>query len=78
MTYDIKCDIQQQKSLSVQFCSGGGAPAYNIGSGLKLDRGTNTISVDTTDVPEQDNTKPITSAGVYTTLGNIDVLLGTI
>lgn len=57
---------------------GGGGGSYIIGAGLKYDRNSNTLSVDTTDVPEQDNTKPITSAGVYTTLGNIDVLLGTI
>lgn len=57
---------------------GGGGGSYIIGDGLKYDPGSNILSVDTTDVPEQDNTKPITSAGVYTTLGNIDVLLGTI
>ena len=57
---------------------GGGGSSYIIGAGLKYDRDSNTLSVDTTDVPEQDNTKPITSAGVYTKLGNIDVLLGTI
>ena len=60
--------------------SGGGGSGgnYIIGDGLKYDPDSNILSVDTTDVPEQDNTKPITSAGVYTTLGNIDVLLGTI
>lgn len=82
MTYDIKCDIQQQKPLSadisVQFYSGGGAPAYVIGSGLKLDAETNTLSVDTADAVEQDNTRPITSAAVFTTVGNIEILLGTI
>lgn len=57
---------------------GGSGGSYIIGDGLKYDPDSNILSVDTTDVPEQDNTKPITSAGVYTTLGNIDVLLGTI
>lgn len=57
---------------------GGSGGGYTIGAGLKYDPDSNILSVDTTDVPEQDNTKPITSAGVYTTLGNIDVLLGTI
>lgn len=82
MTYDLKCNIEQEKpisaDLSVQFYSGGGAPAYVIGSGLKLDAETNTLSVDTADKVEQDNTLPVTSAAVYTTVGNIDALLGTI
>lgn len=51
---------------------------YVIGDGLKLDEITNTLSVDTTDNAEEDNTKPITSAGVYTQLGNINVLLSKI
>lgn len=58
--------------------SGGGTSDFNIGSGLKLDSITNTLSVDTTNNVEQDNTKPITSAGVYTVVGNIDELLKTI
>ena len=36
------------------------------------------LSVNTTDVMEKDNTLPITSAGVYTTVGNIEALLNTI
>ena len=36
------------------------------------------LSVNTTDAVEADNTKPITSAGVYSTVGNIEVLLKTI
>lgn len=36
------------------------------------------LSVNTTDKMEQDNTLPITSAGVYTTVGNIEALLKTI
>lgn len=51
---------------------------FNIGDGLKLDTETNTLSVDTATEVEQDNTKPITSAAVYATVGNIEVLLGTI
>ena len=82
MTYNIACDIQQQKllnaDLNVQFYSGGGAPAYKIGDGLKLDTETNTLSVDTANAVEQDNTRPVTSAAVFTTVGNIEVLLGTI
>ena len=58
--------------------SSGGQIAYKIGYGLKLDVETNTLSVDATNSVEQDNTLPITSAGVYVTVGNINALLGTI
>ena len=36
------------------------------------------LSVNTTDRMEQDNTLPITSAGVYAAVGNIEALLKTI
>lgn len=36
------------------------------------------LSVDTTDSAEQDNTKPITSAGVNLVVGNINALLAII
>lgn len=36
------------------------------------------LSVNTADEPEADNTRPITAAAVHTTVGNIEVLLGTI
>ena len=58
--------------------SGGSGGGYNIGSGLKLDAATNTISVDTAEIVEKDNTKPVTSAAVYTEVGNIYALLATI
>ena len=57
---------------------GGGGGGYQIGDGLKLDAETNTLSVDTADVVEKDNTKPVTSAAVYTEVGNINALLATI
>lgn len=43
---------------------------------LKLENGV--LSVNTTNLMEQDNTLPITSAGVYATVGNIEALLKTI
>lgn len=43
---------------------------------LRLENGV--LSVNTTDLMEQDNTLPITSAGVYATVGNIEALLKTI
>ena len=58
--------------------SGGSGGGYNIGSGLKLDAATNTLSVDTAAAVEKDNTKPVTSAAVYTEVGNINALLATI
>lgn len=58
--------------------SGGGGTKYQIGSGLILDAKTNTLAVDTADAVERDNTKPITSAGVYLEIGNINALLATI
>ena len=38
----------------------------------------NVLSVNTTNNMEQDNTLPITSAGVFATVGNIEALLKTI
>lgn len=57
---------------------GGSGGGYQIGSGLKLDTETNTLSVDTAESVEKDNTKPVTSAAVYTEVGNINALLATI
>lgn len=57
---------------------GGGGGGYQIGPGLKLDSETNTLSVDTADAIQKDNTKPVTSAAVYTEVGNINALLATI
>ena len=48
-----------------------------VGNGLKI-TDTGLLSVDTADDVEQDNTKPITSAAVYTEVGNINALLATI
>jgi|GEM_PF-6066360 len=48
-------------------------PKFTIGNGLKLEN--NVLSVDTADVVEEDNTKPVTSAAVYTEIGNIEALL---
>ena len=47
------------------------------GNGLSMAE-DGTLSVDTVDKAEKDNTKPITSAGVYTEIGNINALLATI
>ena len=57
---------------------GGGGGGYQIGPGLKLDAETNTLSVDTAEIVEKDNTKPVTSAAVFAEVGNINALLATI
>lgn len=51
-------------------------PFERIGNGLKV-VGTE-LQADTAEVVEQDNTLPITSAAVYTEVGNINALLSTI
>lgn len=48
---------------------------YKFGAGLKLDKDSNTLSVDTVNAVEKDNTRPVTSAAVYTEIGNIEALL---
>lgn len=53
-----------------------GAPprGIEIGDGLRFDE-SGKLAVDTAKAVEQDNTKPVTSAAVYTEIGNIEVLL---
>lgn len=57
---------------------GGGGAKYQIGNGLILDAKTNTLAVDTANAVERDNAKPVTSAAVYTVVGNINALLATL
>lgn len=52
------------------------AGVIKVGDNLDINDGV--ISVQTTNNAEEDNTKPMTSAGVYTQLGNINVLLSKI
>ena len=56
--------------------SGGGGVYFETDETLTLKGGV--LSVNTTDEMEEDNTLPITSAGVFTAVGNINALLGTI
>ena len=76
MLWDPDRDIYVESDIPLP--AGGGGGGYRIGDGLKLDPETNTLSVDTANAAEQDNTKPITSAAVFTTVGNIEVILKTI
>lgn len=55
----------------------------SIPGGLVIDQNTlkfenGVLAVNTTDGAEGDNTRPITSAGVHTIVGNIDALLSQI
>lgn len=56
----------------------GGGMSYNIGPGLAVDEATNTLYVDTAKEVEPDNTRPITAAAVYDTVGNIEAILSII
>lgn len=58
--------------------TGGSGTSFNIGSGLILNTETNTLSVDVADAAEEDNTRPISSAAVYSQIGNIAAILDTI
>lgn len=61
-------------SEGMDFASPDRAGIIKVGENLAIsDDGV--LSVITTDTAQQDNTKPITSAGVYTLAGNIEVLL---
>lgn len=53
-----------------------GAGGYEIGDGLKVVEGK--LKVDTADAVQKDNTRPVTSAAVFTEVGNIEVLLAKI
>ena len=56
---------------------GGGGTAFTTDETLTLSK-DGVLSVNRATVVEADNTLPITSAAVYTEIGNIDVLLQTI
>lgn len=65
----------EESDIPLPEVGGGG---YRIGHGLLLDRETNTLSVNAVSDFEGDNTLPITAAAVQDTVGNIEILLGTI
>ena len=65
--YEV-CDEQARQN--------GGGVNFEVDNTLKLEDGV--LRVNTTNDMEQDNTLPITSAGVFATVGNIEALLKTI
>ena len=64
---------ESQEIVTLENVGSGTGIAYKAGDNIKIEN--NVISVITTNDVEQNNTKPITSAGVYTTVGNINELL---
>lgn len=56
--------------------SGGDGVNFTTDETLSLQAGI--LSVNTTNIMEEDNTLPISSAGVYATVGNIEALLKTL
>lgn len=62
---------------SIGYATKDKAGTIKVGDNLKISE-DGVLSVDTTDTAQQDNTKPMTSAGVYTLAGNIEVLLATL
>lgn len=67
---------QQVDELKQSGGTGVGGASFKTDETLTLKNGI--LSVNTTDQMEQDNTLPITSAGVFATVGNIEALLKTI
>ena len=53
------------------------AGVVRVGENLKISA-DGVLSVDTATAVEEDNTRPVTSAAVQTTVGNIEILLKTI
>ena len=69
--YFTEEDIEETASRAAELVS------IKTDNTLRIDE-SGVLSVNTTSQMEQDNTLPITSAGVYTTVGNIEALLKTI
>lgn len=64
-------------SADVPIASDAVAGIIRVGENLKIDE-NGVLSVDTATAVEEDNTRPVTSAAVQTTVGNIEALLKTI
>ena len=67
---------EQDRRLTVVEQNGGEGVRFETDNTLTLKDGI--LSVNTTDVVEEDNTLPVTSAAVYVEVGNINALLATI
>lgn len=76
LTEEDKTEIAGMAAELVEIPDSGGNVDFKTDETLTLKDGI--LSVNTTDLMEQDNTLPITSAGVFATVGNIEALLKTI
>ena len=70
------CLVMAINELNQKIDQASGGTAFTTDETLSLKDGV--LSVNTADVVEADNTLPVTSAAVQTTVGNIEVLLQTI
>lgn len=70
---DVRLENDSEINVAVSEITQTGGRSFEIGNGLIFEN--NTLSVDTADIVEKDNTKPVTSAAVYTEIGNIEALL---
>lgn len=78
MLWDLETHQYTQSGLPLpDVGQGGGLAIYSLDNTLSLSQ-EGKLSVNTAKDAQQDNTLPITSAAVYTELGNIDALLRTI
>lgn len=78
LLWDTDQDEYVESQLAVSegmgFATRDTAGIIKVGDNLSISE-DGVLSVVTTDTAQQDNTKPMTSAGVYTLAGNIEVLL---
>ncbi len=79
----LKFVMTDGQEINVGIISGGGTipiasaetlGGIKVGDSLKISA-DGVLSVDTAKAIEEDNTKPVTSAAVFTEVGNIEVLL---
>lgn len=73
---DVHLDAKFANFQKVTIPDGSGGMTFEVDETLSLKNGI--LSVNTAKEPEPDNTLPITSAAVHTTVGNINALLETI
>lgn len=74
--FDQAVSDEKIEAVIEQYMEENQLEVYTEGDNISIEDGV--ISVLTTNDAEADNTLPITSAGVHTQIGNINVLLGTI
>lgn len=77
-TEDALRMMRNMKQVTDKVVDNNSGVAVSYVAGSNIDITGNVISVITADDAEQDNTKPITAAAVYTEIGNINSLLESI